>query len=116
MRGLEISKKSHFYDVSFSFGEKHIQCVKRHALVVEPLGDFCDFLLTHTLTFFNPKNGGPKPRKELEIWLLHRNFEPQDPPKAHSDRPFRVLGDVGGPTPAAHPVWGVREGRERLGF
>ena len=53
---------------------------------------------------------GPKPRKGLEIGLLHRNFEPQDFPKgpiptekgAQRRGPFRVLGDAG--APAAHPV------------
>ena len=41
MRVLEISKNTHFYDVSFSLGKKHIlqlRCVKQHAFLVHPPG------------------------------------------------------------------------------
>ena len=59
--------------------------------------------------------GGPKRGNGLEIWLLHRNFEPKTyhrgpfrPKKGPKRGPFQVLGDARGRMLAAHPVC-VRE-------
>ena len=100
MRVLEISKNTHFCDVSFSLGKKHIvvkPCLKQHAFLVDPLGDSFDVLQTHTLTLlFTTQKGGPIQEKGSK-------FRTQDLPKwAHSDRkkrpkrsPFRVWCDAG---------------------
>ena len=50
-------------------------CLKQHAFLVDPLGFSCDFLHTPTLMFLDTQKGELKPRKGLEIWLPHRNFD-----------------------------------------
>ena len=73
-----------------------------------------DFFRTPTLMFLTPpslsQKGGLKPRKGLEIWLPHRNFDPLDLPKGPipkgrpKGKPFRVLGDERRPGRAGHSV------------
>ena len=105
----------HFCDVHFSLGKRHILktwYVKRHAFLVDPLGDLFDFRMFTLRCFFDPKKGRPKPRKGLEIKLPHRNFERLALPKrAHSDQKKEpkeghsgFLRDARGPGRPATPV------------
>ena len=84
MRVIEISKKTLVFDV-FSLGEKQIletRSIKQHAFLVNPLRAFYVFrMLTHWCFLTSSQKGEPKPRKGLEIWLPHRNFEHPDLPK-----------------------------------
>ena len=116
MRRLEISKKNtHFCDVHFSLYKKDMfvkPCLKQHACLVDRLGVSCDFLNAHTLVFSDLQKGEPKPRKGLEIWLPHRNFEPPDLPKAPTPTEKRTkrvaipsFGKRKGPWQASHPVF-----------
>ena len=97
MRGLEISKNTNFYDVSFSLGMKHIVVkpfLKQHAFLVDP-----------------QKMEGPNQEKGSKfgscIEISNTNTSqrgPFRPKKAPKKVPFRVFGDEKGPVLAAHPV------------
>ena len=80
MRELEISKKKHFCEVHFSFGKKRFSVkphLKQHAF--RSIGCFIRCLYTPTLMFSDSKRRSVlKPRKGLEIWLPHRNFDTPD--------------------------------------
>ena len=96
---LEISKKRlHFCNVHFSLYKKHIfvkPCLKQHAFMVYPLRISSVFLYmyTPTLMFFYFQKGWLKPRRGLEMWLPHRNFELREGP-IPTRRPLRVLREV----------------------
>ena len=61
----------HFCNVHFSLYKKHnfVKPCKQHAFLVDPLGVSCDFFVQHN-TY----------KRELEIWLPHRNFDLPDLP------------------------------------
>ena len=72
---------------------------------------FCKLTLRR---FFTPTNGGPKPRKGLEIWLLQTSHTSPFRPRKVSHS--RFLGDAGGPMLAAHPVLRLRRNLRHLSF
>ena len=89
LRWIDILKNYAFCDVHFSSSEKQIletRCKKTTCILVDPLGVSIDFLCTPTSIFLtSQKKGRLKPRRGLEIWLPHRNFDHPDLPRG----PFR---------------------------
>ena len=80
MRELAISKKKKnriFAMRTSPCTRSTFLCLKQHAF----FGVSHDFVHTPTLMFVDPQKGRLKPRRELDIWLPHRNFDPPDLPK-----------------------------------
>ena len=70
MRGLDISKNTHFCEVHFSLSKKHSfvkPCLKQHAFWVDPLGVSNDCLHTSTLMFLDLPKRGAQTKKGVEI-------------------------------------------------
>ena len=77
-----------FCDVTFSLGKKHILekiYVKRHAMLVDPVGGFIGFFVCpHVDSFYPPpplpQKDGPNQEMGFETWIPRRNFELPDHP------------------------------------